>query len=439
MTRLKTKIEALLTNIAQILEPIDIHSQKWILTGKSTMSLINIRDDSQSLASAYINNLKEISKLKSYSEAKQAFECDPVFTQALKSAGYYGTFEGALQHLIISSGCIRRNRVIIKMPKAHENLSKLRHNFTQNIFNYNASIRILGLQMRCKEIHITDHTSLYRLSRRECNELQPIIDNSFTYGHHDHQIAFHPVEARTSLKVNVDHSKASSIFNANFEAQRIAYDKLSIILNTLFLSSSGNIKFGPLRLVGGIEHMPFGRSLILEPILGERMIISKKDTERLKTAYNILSESAIADQVIKRSFHRFMLGRQRYDVKERLIDFVIAWEAILLTIKDNQNHSELSYRFAMNGAAICHATGCVNKKTAFNEMKIAYSLRSTIVHGGDDKTLTKKLQPSNFSNIKELCDTLEIYYRKVIFWLAKLTLNQRPYSKDNGWEELIWS
>jgi len=72
-------------------------------------------------------------------------------------------------------------------------------------------------------------------------------------------------------------------------------------------------------------------------------------------------------------------------------------------------------------------------------MRNAYSARSSIVHGGDDKDRDKALKKGNFKNLNDLCDFLKESFRLVVFKLSSMKPKERPYRRAGGWEALIWS
>jgi len=78
---------------------------------------------------------------------------------------------------------------------------------------------------------------------------------------------------------------------------------------------------------------------------------------------SVVSE-ARSREVDPESIHRFLLGRQRTDPFDRLVDFVIAWEAILLTQNGDPMKGELSYRFSVNGATVLNASSRQSTKDA---------------------------------------------------------------------------
>jgi hypothetical protein len=88
------------------------------------------------------------------------------------------------------------------------------------------------------------------------------------------------------------------------------------------------------------------RSIYALPIMSTEMEIGVADIEPLQNSYRIIENARLNDSVLDRALHRFFLARQRHDLFDQLIDLVIAWESLLLTVNKNAVHDELSYRFA---------------------------------------------------------------------------------------------
>ena len=70
------------------------------------------------------------------------------------------------------------------------------------------------------------------------------------------------------------------------------------------------------------------------------------------------------------------LGRTRLD--DRIVDYAIGLEALLLTASEKD---ELIYRFALRGAIVLGESG-EDKHQAFQNLRNFYKARSTVVHGG---------------------------------------------------------
>ena len=97
---------------------------------------------------------------------------------------------------------------------------------------------------------------------------------------------------------------------------------------------------------------------------------------------------------------------------DRIIDYTIGLEALLLNIRD-----ELRYRFALRGASILvDAFG--DKKQRFQELKDLYDSRSDIVHGQNISSL----------NLHAMQTQGEKFLREIWKWFFR----RRELSRDEA-------
>lgn len=109
---------------------------------------------------------------------------------------------------------------------------------------------------------------------------------------------------------------------------------------------------------------------------------------------------------IRTALRRFNLGCERPIFEDRLIDFVIALEALLL---DSQG--ELSYRIALRGAALL-GDAPTEREDYFIRLRKLYELRSRIVHGDPVESVLKKI--SDLTDPGQYLILVEEYIRKSI-------------------------
>jgi hypothetical protein len=209
-----------------------------------------------------------------------------------------------------------------------------------------------------------------------------------------------------------------AFFAATNMAVQVASEIFSRVLQATLLTFRGAAGLGALRLSGGVPGMPYGRSMSRSMPFFGTMVIGKRSTSRLRVAYDLILGGRSSDKTLTRAFHRFLLGRNRADFVDKLVDYVIAWEALLLTQEGNALAQEMSYRFSINGAALLFTLGRQTERTTyFKKMLSAYRARSAVVHGGTDADRDKALGVGGFQNIGELCTFLEDHFRETIFWL----------------------
>jgi hypothetical protein len=437
MDELKVCLKNLLIDCEKFLKPEKEVSSKWILTSDSTQEVKEKIDEKSSLAYSYTHASTHISQLPSYQECQKSFEKDDIFKNASKLAGYWGTFRTIFQDIIRDCGKIYKNKVTVDIDAAFQLVDKFRNDFSTTEVQFWGTSRLLGVKLRCKEIILPDGLSLYRLTKRERNDRQPLIQ-PYSLSLQDPEVAFHPTELRTTLTLPVNKSKDNAFFDVNNEAVKKVREVFTHVLDALLLIKEGRIELGPMK----VEGSPVQSGIIMGPYLIPTLNVDiwKKDISKITTAYELISgKSDRIDKVMSRAFHRFLLGRKRRDLIDKIIDFVIAWESILLTQKGNPATQELSYRFSVNGSSlITEISKDKDRKKHFQKMKCAYDLRSSVVHGSDDKKINKVLDSGKFNNLIDACNFLENNFKNAIWWLIEIDPAQRPYLKTDGWEELLW-
>ena len=439
MDDLQDCLKKLLIDCEKLLKPEREVSSKWVLISDSQQQVKGEIDEKLSLTYSYARASTHISQLPSYQACQKAFEKDAIFKNASKLAGYWGTFRAVFQEIIRNCGKIRKNKVVLNVKEAVQVVTKFRKEFSASKIQFLGTSRLLGAKLRCKEIILPDGLSLYRLNKKERNDRQPLIQ-PYSSSLQDSQVAFHPTELRIALTLPVTKSKTNAFFDVNNEAQKSVRTAFTHVLDALLLVKEGQIDLGPMKVEGGPVQGGIIMGLYPNSIPILNVDIGKKDINKIITAYELVSgKSDRIDRVMPRAFHRFLLGRKRRDLIDKIIDFVIAWESISLTQKGNPAAQELSYRFAINGSSlITKVSKDKDRKNHFQKMKCAYDLRSSIVHGGDDKKINKVLGSGKFDNLIDASRFLENNFKNVIWWLIEIEPVKRPYLKKDGWEELLW-
>jgi hypothetical protein len=98
------------------------------------------------------------------------------------------------------------------------------------------------------------------------------------------------------------------------------------------------------------------------------------------------------------AIRRFNFGYERVRPEDKLIDWMIAFEALFLRRGERQ---ELEHRLALRGSTLLGKSS-EDRKQIFEELKVAYGERSNIVHGGSIKPAVRisseKIQFNEFIN-----------------------------------------
>lgn len=440
MTPLESKITALLVDLEPLFPPT-IHGsriERWQKTSRTAGEVIEVDEPRQSLALELARLRDSLTGRDSYTSAKDSFERDPVFRDGVELAGYWSTFDAVLHRIVIDSATIKSGRVSIDHAEAIESLRSFRQSLGGKHLDFLASARIIGLRTKQKLLLLPDDMQLYRLSRREANLKQPAI-SPFGFGEGDMHLLDHNAELRVPVTVPVNRAAKNGIFTATNAARGVALDLFGNVVRALMVCSSGRLIIGALELDGGLQGIPAGRSIeSRETLLGPQMTVGTNELTAIRIAYELLTGGRGSDKTLSRALHRFVLGRQRSDLNDRVVDYVIALESIFLTQEGNAIAQELSYRFAINGAILLwNAKAKERKNDLFLKLKSAYRIRSIIVHGVSSEDLDKVFRAAHISSMAELSAFLESSFRRALFWLAEQKPQDRPYRASGGWEKLL--
>ena len=438
MNSLDSKITALLTESVKLLRPRLSQGSRWVATGKRAGRRETVLDEEQSWNLTFADAWEQIEQLQSFSVAEKAFQRDSVFSRAPKVAGWWGTFPQIVKQLIQWAGCLNGDFVTIDLTGALRYFGKLRDTFSARHLNFEASARLLGVNLSRKELLLSDGIRIVRLTMKERNERQ-LLNTTFRSEWMLQRLLSHPVELRVAFVVPVDTSQEGALFKAHNSASSIAEKHFEKVKNAVLLTTHGEAVLRHLVLKGGLEAITMGEPLETQLPPFDATTLRQSKLENLAKAYSLVSEDTNTDKILVRSIHRFVLGRQRTNHNDRLIDYVTAWETILLTQNRTAAMHELSYRFAVNGSSlISRLKGAQSPIECYRKMKAAYAVRSEIVHGAAGGPQSKTLRSGEFSNVDEVCNYLESKFREIVFLLADFPHGGRPYQRQNGWEELLW-
>jgi len=433
------KFKRLLIEVEPLLRVVDATAQKWVEVSGSRRELRTVRDKTGAVSSSYFNALDRIQKLDSYLVSKSAYEEDSTFEFSGFLAGYWGSFDAILQDLIISSVRLSGSKVSIDYRRAYGRFRELRRDFGLSRFHYQARVRLYGVRLRPKRLSLSEDILLYRLNREERNDRQYIVRPYLPGGFQDPLMTYQPTEVRVPIEVQVDRSDKSAYFKAHNSAQAIARRVFRNLANAIRLVKPGKIALGPIELLGGFSQMGVSQSLEGGFPPHPRISVATSDREDIGKAYGLVSDGEGSDPVLSRSLHRFLLGRTRQSVEDRIVDYVIGWEILLLTTRGSAQKQELSYRFSVNGVSVASAiSNNVDRQQIFNKMRSAYSARSALLHGSTKDSLKKALRQGQFDSASELSEFLERSFREAIFWLASTPVDTRPYLRSDGWHRLLW-
>jgi len=425
----------LINDIKPLLKQFVSKPNKWFLDSENQQVLKTIEKRSFSFDQNTIKNKM------SYEKCKEAFEKD-ILKQATKLAGYRGKFDTILYSVVNESARIKRGKIFIDENQARQKIREIRSQFSQKKLKFQAHARILGVIIKRKKIEMPDGLCLYRLNKKEINARQPLIEAFYTNAlWTDPQITFHPTEIRHSMGLSIDTSKDFAFFEATNKATQEARNAFQNLIESILLVKEGDVQLGPFAMEGGPVQSGISYNSTTRLIPFPEVVISNAQAKQLVKIYNLLTgDERGKDKVLKQALKRFFIGRNRHDPVDKLINYVISWETILLTSKGSPIKQEQNYRFSLNSSSLLSSVyKNKKKKEYFVKMKCAYAIRSTIVHGGSDKETKKQLKSGDFLDLNNVCQFLENNFRKTVWWLIDIDRSKRPYYDEYGWENLLWT
>lgn len=373
-----------------------------------------------------------------YRSMEQWLTHDPIFSIAPERAGYHGLQQTLIGRFLNESMSIKDENIIIDPVKVKSIVIHIRDNFDSSEVIHEATARLLGVELAVPRVPITENLFITKLSVKELNEKQPYTDLRLI-SHSNIDFLGHFAEARMTLKIPVNSEIEVPLLSSFNPAQSESVKAFNDVVSALRLYKSGTIELGPISISSFIFSAAVGKIYSLYVSRYNKMLIDGSDIKPLQQAYRLVVSCRKDDRVLGRALDRFLMGRQRPNLLDRLVDYVIAWESILLTVNGNPIMDELSYRFGLNGASVLNVSGVEpNRKAGLEIMKGIYLARSKIVHGMSDIDIDKELKKVGFDNIDALVNDVEEKFRNVISWLSTLIVSERPYNKKGGWELLLW-
>jgi hypothetical protein len=140
---------------------------------------------------------------------------------------------------------------------------------------------------------------------------------------------------------------------------------------TYYTSPRWMSSFGPMGTPIQLCPSPYGN----KELTGESLDEIAQTFNKLR-GYNLDQPANSRDLAL----HRFLLGSTRESPVDALLDYAIALECFLLPYDPATRHSDLSYRFRLNGAHYV-GTSAQDRKIIWKQLKDLYDLRSRLVHG----------------------------------------------------------
>jgi hypothetical protein len=135
---------------------------------------------------------------------------------------------------------------------------------------------------------------------------------------------------------------------------------------------------------------------------------------------------------------RFGYAIERPATEDRLVDFMIAAESLLLNdIEDKKYQGELQYRLSMRCACLL-GSDVSSRSTVREYMRQAYNIRSSVVHGSM-KTIKPRDENRNPIPLEQFLGTIQMYINHAIRLMIDQAANVSPKESLFDWERVMLS
>jgi hypothetical protein len=333
---------------------------------------------------------KELQGLNSYSEVATAMQADPTIAKHLgMMVGDGGTMarvdvNTSLRAFLINL-LLRQNDLAVDASKLDSLYGDFETFFYSDLLKKRAFSPITGFEMEVDQIELGRGFFLRRLSVQEREGIASSAATVMPFP--QFSVGFPTGLEKFALDLSVEVPKvvgeqpptnvppggigqiASERFQTVISALRLfkagAVDMTSI--------STGTIGFDIYGGFGG------GMSRIRLPVLAANYTLSGTESPKFVAFWaDFQRQYLMQHKRVDLAMRRFNLAYERLMLEDRLIDYAIGLEALLLRAEEQQ---ELGFRLALRGSRLL--TNDANARSEiFSRLRAAYSVRSEIVHGG---------------------------------------------------------
>ncbi|MDC8450034.1 MAG: hypothetical protein LV473_16995 [Nitrospira sp.] len=314
-----------------------------------------------------------------------------------------------------------------KFVIAYEDLSIF---FEENLIEYETWVPLENLMPPDSDIRISSTTTILRTPREVFETIFPIGRGVSDF--------YRVMEWETMLRIQWSGTKT-----INEPPPTSEYDSASKtvehIITGLRLFKAEGIRAGDIAVrprrwspISGVVF--YQNNLISGPgQVAPKYVLHAKESESLGRIYEqlaLLNEDKFRSLAL--ALRRFRLGYDRHHPEDRLLDQMIAFEALYLFEINAEDRSEKRFRLSLRVAQFI-AKGNA-RQNVYRDMKQAYDLRSEIVHGGAPKSSQQARAQDLLKHVTKLAD----YLRRSL--LQFLELSQKPETPRHlvDWEVLLF-
>jgi hypothetical protein len=391
----------------------------------------------------FIFSLEEFKKLPEYRKCFEAIKRDTILTShfnvlvGIDSRRSRSSDAESLMVRIPHLG-VYRNRIEFNKSYFEAEYKAFEDTFYENDFDYEVVAPLSG-PVFAAPIKLGEDLQICRVNR---NGLTQPTKEDFD----GDQLFGGPLWAiRTRYKlpkiVGDDHKPILEKTEENEQCRNAANDIIDAVLTCLRLHNISNVY--PLTILHRTKSWLFhdvreytARFSATYPFTIELKNDFNKEFVRFWKTFQ--SEKVRRWKFIAQAAKRFSYAHERHDWEDKIIDLLIAAEALFLS----QAKGELSYRLRLNAARFLGADEGMRTQI-FDDMGLAYDLRSGIVHGASIKSIVstiKKREPVGLGEkykLDQFTYRIQGYIRAAICQMIQLASKKRTDGDLVDWKDLV--
>lgn len=263
--------------------------------------------------------------------------------------------------------------------------------------------------------------------------------NQFSMRSINHPYLVYNTKIKTFFKNKGDNDNSNDYYKIIKKDWEEKWDNINIVLFSFYLSG---LSFNYNEIILKPSWWIYVRSSDMDSLEKERLLIKPKSEELFKINSELnykeiekiteISDLIYQSNFMKKSRHALLINRyfQIYDRKstqDRILDEFIILESIYTT----SNKTEIAFRLSLNIASFLG-----ENQEQFNDIyhfiRDIYSIRSTIVHGDEWKTLLRKEKISKYFELKDMSSISLGIFLKLKEFIDKTIIKIIKWEIDNS-------
>lgn len=374
-------------------------------------------------------------------ELYEAVAKDPILGCEVIKRTILGAPLSIFEEIAMASGRIDNDKLAFDMDKAHRRLNQYRNDLSNAQPTFDISCRVKNLSLNQPELVLPDNIRLRHLTTEEINQRQPYINVEYNSLLTLEQLLSYNIEMSTSVTLSIDTNSWQDYLRAHNNVRTAGSKRFSKTIKAIQFLKGQDVTYVHLlaSLVYSHQSMIRFPLLPIDPNLShfQPAQLDAGEIPNLSVLYDLVDVDSNSDRILSLAVRRYLMGQSRGSFNDRIIDFTIALEAILLPRASNN----ISYRFAINGAnLLARIDRTSSRRDLFDRFRGAYKIRSKIVHGDDGTDqISKALIIGKFKDVRAVAEFLGNSVRKIVLYLIKAPDRDKVHKHKDCYDNWIFN